>query len=339
MPVRPTDLVIGVAILLAVVVATVALLRPGTFNDRAPAAPEESSAAAAEQQIDPALICYEQAREIPVAMRKLRALAVGPDNRIYVGGDQVIHVLDSSGAKQSEITLDAPPRCLAVGPADHAFPGRLYVGMDDHVEVYGADGLREATWDALGEQALLTCIALAEEDVFVADAGNRIVLRHDPSGKLKNRIGAPDERRHIPGFAITSAYFDLAVCPDRLLRVVNPRALRIEAYAFDGDLELYWGKPSAKPDGFFGCCNPVHVAVFPDGRFVTAEKGIPRVKIYSPEGEFKCVVAGPDQLAVGSEDVIADMAIDGRGQVLVLAARAGGLQVFRPKQTGNGAKP
>ena len=34
---------------------------------------------------------------------------------------------------------------------------------------------------------------------------------------------------------------------------------------------------------FFGCCNPAQLAVLPDGRFVTAEKGIPRVKIYSRE--------------------------------------------------------
>jgi len=35
-----------------------------------------------------------------------------------------------------------------------------------------------------------------------------------------------------------------------------------------------WGKRSGIAD-FFGCCNPAHLALLPDGRFVTSGKGIP----------------------------------------------------------------
>ncbi len=79
--------------------------------------------------------------------------------------------------------MDQEPYCLAVGTGEHAFPGRLYVGMRDHVEVYEAQGKRQAVWDRPGPRAVLTSIALSEEDVFVADAGSLVVWRYDRRAK------------------------------------------------------------------------------------------------------------------------------------------------------------
>ena len=56
------------------------------------------------------------------------------------------------------------------------------VGVGDHVEVYDRSGKRVAVWESLGERAVLSSIAVAEDDVFVADAGNRVVLRYDSDG-------------------------------------------------------------------------------------------------------------------------------------------------------------
>ncbi len=39
------------------------------------------------------------------------------------------------------------------------------------------------------------------------------------------------------------------------------------------------------PGAFCGCCNPAHFAVIPQG-FVTAEKGINRIKILDQNGDF-----------------------------------------------------
>jgi hypothetical protein len=186
----------------------------------------------------------------------------------------------------------------------------------------------------LGEKALLTSLAAAEHDIFAADAGNRIVWHYDAAGELKGRIGDPDKARKIPGFLITSPHFDLAVGRDGLLYVVNPRALRIEAYTFQGDLEFSWGRSSPQIEGFFGCCNPAHFAVLSNGRFVTAEKGMPRVKIYSAQGKFECVVAGGKQMAVTAADVAADH----RDRILILDPLAASLRIFERKQTGSGAE-
>ena len=106
--------------------------------------------------------------------------------------------------------------------------------------------------------------------------------------------------------------------------VVNPRLLRVEGYTLDGEYETTWGRGSSAVEGFFGCCNPAQLAVLPNGCFVTAEKGIPRVKIYSLRGQFQTVVAGPAQLT----DTPADLATDRYGRVLVLDGRAAKVRCF-----------
>lgn len=334
--VTTADVFIGVMIALAVVVGAVAVLGVDPWGE--PGGPNEGidDGLARLRKIDPALIQYRQTGELPVRMQAVRALAVGPDDRIYVGGDKAIQVFEPGGDRLLEIVLDGEPKCLAVGAAGsgdaggagHVAPGRVYVGVGDHVELFDEQGKREATWDGLGRNAVLTSLAVAEQDVFVADAGNRVVWHYDASGKRKGQIGKRDDQRGIPGFAIPSPYFDVAVAPDGLLRVVNPGALRIEAYTFEGDLETSWTRRSSVLEGFFGCCNPAHFAVFADGRLVTAEKGIARVKVYDDNLKFICVVSGPEQLDVEA----ADVAVDGRDRILFLDPKAKSVRVFEHKK-------
>lgn len=280
--------------------------------------------------IDPQLIHYEQTASFPVDLQEVHAVAVGPNDNIYVGGDRVCRLFSNvDHTKQLDIALQATPTCLAVGGKEHSLPGHIYIGFKDHVEVFAADGTSVAQWDRLDEKAIITSIAVADEDIFVADAGNRIVLRYDVSGHPIGRIGRRDDARKIPGFTITSEYFDLAISPaDGLLRAINPRLLRIETYTFDGDLEDHWGEAKPSVEGFFGCCNPIHFAMLPDGRFATAEKGAERVKVYGSDGRFECVVAGPDQL----DTQVADLAVDRDGRILVLDPKAKSVRIFESKK-------
>ena len=212
--------------------------------------------------------------------------------------------------------------------------------MKDHIEIYDGQRTRLAAWENLGNNAVLTSIAVSKNDVFVADAGNRIVHRFDKTGKLINRIGAKDKDRNIPGFFIPSPHFDLAVAPDGLLRVVNPGHHQIEAYTSDGDLEFSWGKFSNTDlKGFCGCCNPVNFTILADESFVTVEKGLIRIKIYDPEGAFVGVVAGPEQLVQEGTSRICytpaecqtgsfDVAVDSRGRILVMDTIKNVVRIF-----------
>lgn len=294
------------------------------------------------KEIDPSLIAYRDTVVFSPNLKNAKAVAVGPTDQIHVAGDRVVRVFDPAGAEVRTIDLEASPSCLAVAPSGHSREGNIFVGMGDHVEVFDTDGKRVAIWPSLGEKAVLTSIAVAEEDVFVADAGQSRIHRLNLDGEVLGAIGDYSDKNSQAAFAVPSPFFDVAIHPDGWLRVVNPGALRIEAYSFDGNLELFWGKSGAGIEGFFGCCNPANMAVLADGRFVTAEKGLVRVKVYSADGRFESVVAGPKSFGAAAaeaneslsdqEHTAVDVAVDSAGRVIVLDLTTSQVHVFEPKQ-------
>ena len=241
------------------------------------------------RKTDPKLIHYEQVGSFRSPHEDSRRIAVGPDDRVYIAAGNYVSVLDRDGSLIADIAFASETRCMAA-----AGDGTIYAAVRDHVEVFDRKGSRLATWDSAGGKVWFTGLAVAENEVFAADAGNRVVLRYDKSGKLAGRICEKNKERNVPGLIVPSPYLDVVLARDGLLRVNNTGRHRVEVYTQSGDLEFSWGKPSNAIEGFCGCCNPVGLAMLPDGRYVTCEKGLPRVKVYSPGGAFESVVAGPE---------------------------------------------
>jgi hypothetical protein len=334
---------VGVLAAVAIVIAGVAVVRLDTTGKKGSGLGKEYVYDIKElAKIDPNLILYEEAAEaISTGFTDSHAITVDSQDSIYTAGDKAIRVFAAGGSLAGEVELTDGPRCLAV-----AGDSKIYVGMKDHVEVYDGRGKRLASWQSLGDDAVLTSIAVSKNDVFVADAGNRIVLRYDTTGKLINRIGKKDKDRNVPGFVIPSPHFDLAVGRDGLLRVVNSGSHRIEAYTFNGDLEFWWGEFSnVDLKGFTGCCNPVNFAILEDESFVTCEKGLTRVKIYDADGAFVGAVAGPEQLVEGGTSRIChfpadcqagafDVAVDAAGRILVLDTIRNVVRIFTKIKAG-----
>ena len=321
-----TNMLVGVLVALAVVVGIVAVLKLDVVGKKGSGLSEDFKYDIAElAYIDPNLILYEESAEaIDTGFKAAKTIAVDAKGSIYVGGDKSIRVFAMSGKLINEISLGRTPGCLVVS-AD----GSIFVGQRDHVEIYDAQGKSQATWRSLGTNAILTSVAVSQEDVFVADVGNRVVVRYDRDGNIVTRIGEKNPEKNAPGFVVPSGYFDLALAGDGLLRAVNPGRLRVDAYTFDGYYEFSWGNSSVDVEGFCGCCNPVNIAVLPDGGFVTCEKGLVRVKIYDSQGEFKGVVAGPVQLVRDGDVRVCnlpeecqsggfDIAVDKTGRIYVL---------------------
>jgi len=255
---------------------------------------------------------YRQEAVIPLALEEPRGIAVSPNGRLYVVGDRRLLIYGPNRTLLRGTRLEAAARCLAVDEA-----GNLFVGFQDHLEVYNGNLDRSAVWTYLGEKALITSVSAGRDAVYVADAGNRAVLRFTPSGRLTRRFTGADRS----GFLLPSPYFDLAVQapgPDGRERVwvVNAGRHRLECYEPGGSRITSWGRPSTAVEGFCGCCNPVHIALLADGSFATAEKGLARVKIYGPTGGFLGVAAGPRQLATSSPGL--DLAVDADDRVYVL---------------------
>lgn len=346
---------IAAVLLLAVAAGSLALFRADPWADRGSGLPAGFSLdLQTHLSVDPALLRFTQTAAIAVPFSGLRAVAVGPQDRIYVAADRAVHIVRSDGTPQGMLQLGGQPTCLAVAGTSHIAPGRVYVGTGRQIELFDATGAAAGTWPGLSEKSLLTSIAVGANDVFVADAGMRVVLRYSGEGKMIGQIGRRDPDRQMPDFIIPSAYFDVALGLDGEVCAVNPGARRVQMYTYDGDLEGFWGQAGPGIEGFFGCCNPAHLAVLPNGQFVTSEKGIPRIKVYSEQGDFDGVVAGPQQLGVSAAAIgdpralegqpVFDIATDRHGRVLVLDPIARMVRIFArtpsgPRVNGNGEVP
>ena len=280
---------------------------------------------------------YEEIGRIAGCKTPSRHLEIGPDDRLYLATGNAVLVMTQAGLRERELTLDAPVRCVAV-----AGDGTTFVGLRDKIVGFDAHGNRISTWEAPGKRSWLTGLAVGENDLFAADAGNRVILRFDRAGQFLGRIGEKNAERDIAGFVIPSPYFSVKIHPDGLLRVNNPGRHRVEAYTFEGEFEGAWGKASAAMDGFCGCCNPIRVAPLPDGRMITCEKGLPRVKLYSVTGEFETVVAAtsafPENAKVGAGERDADAAlagltaaVDSRGRIAILDHVTGEIRILQPR--------
>lgn len=286
------------------------------------------------QSTDPKLIAYEEKSRLKAPHAAARRIGIAADDTLYVCSGNYLTAMKLSGERGLEIAASEPARCCAI-----AADGTIYLGLRDHVEVFDAKGQRKAVWESPGKKPWLTGIVVAENDVFVADAGNRVILRYDKSGKLVRRIGEKDKERNIPGFIVPSPFFEVELARDGLLRVNNPGRHRMELYTTDGDFEGAWGVTAMGIIGFCGCCNPINFTLLPDGKYVTCEKGLPRVKIYSATGEFESVVAGVETFsenarACGPSDCTAgglDVAVDSHGRIYIMDIVTGDIRVMQRK--------
>jgi DNA-binding beta-propeller fold protein YncE len=268
------------------------------------------------RKVDPKLITYQEAEPIVPATGNISALAIAADGAVYIGGENAIEVV---GGKT--IAIDGTPSCLAVDDA-----GSLFAGMQDHVLVISRDGKRKR-WPSPAEKAYLTSVDMDDWYVYVADAGSRRIWRYKKEGGEPFEIGKKDWANGVRGFNIPSPFFDLAISrADGSLWAVNPGHHALENYRPDGMPLSKWEVSGMRIDGFSGCCNPSHFALLPDGGFVTAEKGLPRVKIHNVDGSLRCVVAAPDRFDEDASGL--DVAVDVDGKIHVLDPGRNQVRVF-----------
>ncbi|MHC4353354.1 MAG: NHL repeat-containing protein, partial [Planctomycetota bacterium] len=196
-----TNILVGVLVALAVVVGIVSVVKLDVAGNKGSGLSKEFKYDIAKlAHVDPNLIVYEEsARSISTGFAAAKSIAADSEGSVYVAGDESVRIFSASGSQLDEINLAQTPGCLAV-----AADGAIFVGLRDHVEVYDAEGKLLTSWRSLGSDAILTSIAVSEEDVFVADAGGRVVVRYDRQGNVIGEIGRKDSARNAPGFVIPS---------------------------------------------------------------------------------------------------------------------------------------
>lgn len=286
---------------------------------------------------DPSLIKYKELKKIDTGFKIASAIATDQSDHIFVAGDKSIRVFNDDGSKLNEIKLIETPNCLAI--ADN---GDIYVGTKKHIEIYGNNAKLKSKWENFGENSIITSIVVYKDNIFVADAGKRIIVRYDKNENIIGYIGKKDIEKDILGFIIPSPHFDMVITPEGLISVINPGRHKIETYTVEGKIISSWGEPGMDTKLFSGCSNPVRLAILSDGSFVTCEKGIPRVKVYKNDGTFESVVAGAEIFAktVGvynpakdAEDLTKalDITVDSKDRILVLDPVESSFRIYTRK--------
>lgn len=309
-----------------------------TTDHRQPPSASFAFDVSSQARIDPKDILFRETKRIALNIDQPRALALGTNKRLFVAGNKVVASLDPEGKELGRFTVAENPQCLAATADD-----RLLLGLRDHVEVRDASGAITATWPVLGDRAYLTSITIDAPNVFVADAGNRVVLHYDLEGHLLGRIGEADPARNVPGLNVPSPYLDTAMDPMGALWVVNPGKHGLENYRPTGDLVSSWYHPGMDLPGFCGCCNPIHIAFRSDGSVVTAEKGLNRIKLYAPDTSLLGVVATPEaleapetkSLTYDDDPPVKDLVVDPQDRVLVLHQPLRAILVFEKAAAGS----
>lgn len=277
------------------------------------------------KEVPPDKICYIETGQIPLDFQKVKGIATDFKNRIYVTGDEKVVIYDRNGEPVSEFATGNTTSCISVSNN-----GTVFLGMGDHIEVFDFAGNRLHKWNPPSEKTYITSIAVDDTSVFIADAGNKIVYHYNTNGEFLNEIGKKDSLKGIRGFFVPSPYFDLLTGREGEVWIVNPGYHAFESYDKKGNLKYTWSESSMQLEGFSGCCNPTHIAMLSDGSFVTSEKGIERVKIHYPNGDFKCVVASPDQFEKGTTGL--DLAVDGNDRILILDPHRNLVRIFREEK-------
>lgn len=243
-----------------------------------------------------------------------RGIAVDSDDNIYVVGDKALLQYMPNGSVRENVVLVDAPYAVTVSNDD-----TIYVAFQDKIRRYISFGSEEATSEPRSINARFVSISCDQNSLWVGDAGSREIVRYDLQCKPIGSFG----KSYL---LVPSAHLDVIATGNGRAWIVNPGKHLVNETGSDGKIYKSWGKTSPGLDGFIGCCNPTDIALTSSGYFVTSEKGMPRVKLYDPNGKFVCIVAPPDVFDNNTTGL--DLAVDSKNRILVLDPSRKMVRVF-----------
>jgi hypothetical protein len=217
---------------------------------------------------------WKISKEIKPGGDSLKAVTVTISGKVYVGGNSFVSCYDK------DLNLLWNVKTPAAVTALSNYGDSVFAATTNQILVMDPGGKILNEWGPFEDRCLITSVNANKKFVAFADAGNKSVFILDKGGEVKKIIGQNDKQ-----FIIPSPFFDVALDYNNNLFVANTGHHRIETRSIDGVVKSFFGEPGLAPEYFCGCCAPAHFALVPQG-FVTAEKGINRIKILNMKGEF-----------------------------------------------------
>jgi hypothetical protein len=253
----------------------------------------------------------------------LAGTAAGPADRIYALGDAEMRIFEPDGRFVRGWKVAENAVCFAVGP-----DSRVYTGSPGRIEIYDQTGKHIGGF-AAGEPdrpAHVTSIKLFRNEILVADGAAKFIRRYDERGKQLGLIGTQNK---TGGFMLPNRSLDIAVDHARAIVYAGDSGRhRVTSWSVDGAPAGSFGRFGMRnPEDFVGCCNPVNIAVTPDGNIVTAEKVAARLKVYEPGGKLLAVI-GPGHFDAACTFI--RVAVDSKGRILAADPVRRHVLVFSP---------
>lgn len=264
--------------------------------------------------------------------RSLVGLALGPGqagrdaratrshDAVYALGDGEVRVFEAAGRLTHRWAVGEQALCLAV-----ASNGRLAVGARGRVDLYGDQGERVGgfTVGAREKLAEVTALRFVHDALLVADASGRVIRRFGFDGVEQGVIGA---QHKTGGFMLPNKSLDFDVDVAGIVHATDSGRHQVTSWSLDGTMVGAFGKfGMAKPEDFVGCCNPVNVAVAPDGRLVTSEKVAARVKVFGKDRALLAVI-GPEHFDPMCRHI--HVAVDSAGRIVAADPERRTIAVF-----------
>jgi hypothetical protein len=204
----------------------------------------------------------------------LTSVALSKNRFVFLGGESYVSCYNAELIRQW--TLKTAERVTAIAVCGDS----VFAASSDKIFVISKTGKLIGEWGPYEINSIFTSLSANNRVIAVADAANKMVFILRRDGEVLGLIGQRERR-----FIIPSSYFDVALTDGDTIYIANTGNHRIEKWNTRGFFISQFGKPGTGPDEFNACCNPAHFALIPGG-FVTAEKGLNRIKILGMDGGF-----------------------------------------------------
>ncbi len=258
----------------------------------------------------------------PPFRSSLLGVAAHSADEIAALGDGEVRFFDSDGALQGAWRVGGDAKCLAKGPDQN-----ILVGAGDHVRIYDRAGnqVGRVAAGAMGRPANVTAARVFKGELLLADAAARLIRRFDFGGKQLGTIG---DKSKAGSFILPNRSLDFDVGAEGVVRAADSGRHQVTAWALDGTFLGSFGRfGMSNPEDFVGCCNPINLALTPDGKIVTAEKMIARVKVFEPDGRLLALI-GPEHFDPNCTHI--HLAVDAKGRIIAADPVRREIKVFSP---------
>jgi hypothetical protein len=205
---------------------------------------------------------------------KLKAVTISGSSDIVLGGESFISKFNSELKPLWTLKTEHPVNALT------AWGDSIFAATSETILVISLNGKIITEWGPFEDSTIIVSVSANRTMVAFTDAQHKTITLLDKKGNVKKIIGSSGEPFIIPSF-----YFEVELTTDNLIYVANTGRSRIEIRNTDGSITGTFGEPGTAAGEFCGCCNPAHFTIIPGG-FITAEKGINRIKILNQKGEF-----------------------------------------------------